>query len=95
MSRILRISLAALVLAGALTTARPAVACPMCKTAQEETTTPEAEARPKAYMYSILFMLSMPATLFAGFGIGFYRLSKKQQAINEQLLAGQRDADKM
>jgi hypothetical protein len=34
-------------------------------------------------MYSILFMLSMPATLTAGFGLGFYRLWKKQQELAE------------
>ena len=28
-------------------------------------------------MYSILFMLGMPATVFAGFGIAFYRLSRR------------------
>ena len=33
---------------------------------------------PRAYMFSILFMLAMPATLLTGFGIGFYRLSKSK-----------------
>ncbi|MEO1995951.1 MAG: hypothetical protein ABGZ17_11815, partial [Planctomycetaceae bacterium] len=32
---------------------------------------------PRAYMYSILFMLSVPATIATGFGVSFYRLSKK------------------
>ncbi|MFQ5732953.1 MAG: hypothetical protein ACE5KM_13515 [Planctomycetaceae bacterium] len=54
-----------------------AVACPMCKQANESAQTAEENARPKAYMYSILFMLAMPATILTGFGIGFYRLSKK------------------
>ena len=53
-----------------------ASACPMCKSANESDDT---NALPRAYMYSILFMLSVPATLFTGFGIGFYRLSKSGQ----------------
>lgn len=48
-----------------------ASACPLCKEANE--TNP---ALPRAYMYSILFMLGVPATVLAGFGIGFYRLSR-------------------
>ena len=51
-------------------------ACPMCKAANENADDP----RPRAYMYSILFMLAMPATIFTGFGIGFYRLSKQAEA---------------
>lgn len=66
--------------------AQPATACPMCKIAHEDSTDPAVAARPRAYMYSILFMLSMPATIFAAFGIGFYRLSRKQQGINDMLL---------
>ena len=49
-----------------------ASACPMCKEANDAD-----DPRPKAYMYSILFMLAVPATVFTGFGVGFYRLSKK------------------
>ncbi|MGE3315399.1 MAG: hypothetical protein AB7O26_09800 [Planctomycetaceae bacterium] len=52
-----------------------AQACPLCKEANE--TNPDL---PRAYMYSILFMLAMPATVLTGFGIGFYRLSRKQKA---------------
>jgi hypothetical protein len=51
-----------------------ATACPLCKEANE--TNP---ALPRAYMYSILFMLAVPATVLTGFGIGFYRLSKAAQ----------------
>ena len=50
-------------------------ACPNCKLANES----EAN-RPRAYMYSILFMIGMPATIFTGFGFGFYRMAKKAQA---------------
>jgi hypothetical protein len=32
-------------------------------------------------MYSILFMLSMPATLFAGYSLAFYRMWSKQQEL--------------
>lgn len=53
-------------------------ACPSCKAANE------TNARlPKAYMYSILFMLGMPATVFAGFGISLYRMSRR--AMNDQM----------
>ena len=62
--------------------ATPAQACPMCKYANENNQQTEAErARPRAYMYSILFMLSMPATLAAGYGFAFYRMWKKQQEL--------------
>lgn len=47
-------------------------ACPGCKTANET-----EDRRPRAYMYSILFMLGMPATVFTGFGIAFYRISRR------------------
>ena len=62
-----------------------ASACPLCKNANE--TNPDL---PRAYMYSILFMLAMPATVLTGFGVGFYRLAKKQQAASTdaQLLNG-------
>ena len=51
----------------------------MCRTATESEKT---DARPRAYMYSILFMLAVQATLVTGFSIVFYRLSKQQQAAN-------------
>ncbi|MCP4170297.1 MAG: hypothetical protein GY758_05925 [Fuerstiella sp.] len=49
-------------------------ACPNCKFANETESN-----RPKAYMYSILFMMGMPATIFTGFGISFYRMTRKAQ----------------
>jgi hypothetical protein len=49
-------------------------ACPMCAEANKVD-----KNRPKAYMYSIIFMISMPAIICAGFGIGFYRLNRKHQ----------------
>jgi hypothetical protein len=54
---------------------RPAPACPMCGQANET-----EKRRPQAYQASILFMMSMPALIAAGFGIGFYRLSRKALA---------------
>lgn len=52
-----------------------ASACPNCKFANETESN-----RPKAYMYSILFMIGMPATIFTGFGFSFYRMVRKAQA---------------
>jgi len=54
-------------------------ACPMCAEANET-----EDNRPKAYMYSILFMMAMPALIFTGFGIGFYRLRNKQMPLSEE-----------
>ncbi|MBL8815724.1 MAG: hypothetical protein JNL58_06815 [Planctomyces sp.] len=56
-----------------------AAACPMCKIANESD-----DRRPRAYMYSILFMLAMPATVFTGFGISFYRMARKAQLVADQ-----------
>ena len=67
--------------------AKPASACPMCKLANE------SDSRlPRAYMYSILFMIGMPMTVLSGFSIGFWRLSRKaarlQREAMEQSVAG-------
>jgi hypothetical protein len=75
-----RVILAAAIALGALACAPPAQACPMCKYANESCDNDAVRnARPRAYMYSILFMLAVPATLFTGYGFGFYRLHKQQQ----------------
>ena len=65
----------------------PAVAsaCPMCKAAAEQD-----ENQPKAYMYSILFMLSMPAVIFGSFGYGIYRMNQRENdfsSLDEELHA--------
>ena len=77
MDFIMRRCLVFMVLATAVLSAGPLVspveACPMCKNANESD-----DNRPRAYMFSILFMLAMPATVFTGFGVGFYRLSRRQ-----------------
>lgn len=51
-----------------------AEACPNCKNANEQNPN-----RPKAYMYSILFMIGMPATIFTGFSLSFYRMARQAQ----------------
>jgi hypothetical protein len=71
----------------------PADACPMCKYANEDgsedgAASSDANRRPKAYMYSILFMISMPATLLAGFSFSFYRMWKKQHELAQMSLDG-------
>ena len=71
MSRWIKTLIVAAVLAGSLAGPAPVMACPMCKVAQEDAEDPAVAARPRAYMYSILFMLSMPATLFTFFGVTF------------------------
>ena len=65
---------AAPLLAALLLLAAPAAAdaCPMCKAGAEAD-----ENLPRAFFASILLMLAMPATLFTGFGIAFWRLSKR------------------
>jgi hypothetical protein len=73
--------LAAVVLAALAGSAPvPAMACPLCKLANEsKQATEEENLRPRAYMYSILFMLSMPFMLTTGFSIAFYRVWKQGQ----------------
>jgi len=51
----------------------------MCKLASE------SDSRlPRAYMYSILFMIGMPMSLGTAFGIGFYRLARKAAQMQQQ-----------
>lgn len=70
-----------LVLFASAATTDVALACPMCQEANEtDVSTGETNHRPRAYMYSILFMLAVPATLFTGFSVSFYRLSKQSQS---------------
>jgi LytS/YehU family sensor histidine kinase len=51
----------------------------MCKLATES-----ASRQPRAYMYSIIFMMSMPMMLTSGFGIAFYRLSRKAARMQQE-----------
>lgn len=57
-----------------------AQACPMCKIANEQD-----PRLPKAYMYSILFMMGTMFSLGGGVGFGMYRLSRKEHAALEGL----------
>ncbi len=95
MRRILLSTVIALTALGFSAATPVAEACPLCKYANEEggeTGSMEAaarNARPKAYMYSILFMLGMPVTLLSGFGIAFYRMHRQQQAqLAEDMASG-------
>ncbi|MEZ6065756.1 MAG: hypothetical protein R3B90_08630 [Planctomycetaceae bacterium] len=66
--------LSSLVLFGGLSST--ASACPMCKSGNEIGEDGQPNTRPQAYMYSILFMMAMPATLLAGFGFACYRMTR-------------------
>jgi hypothetical protein len=80
-----RLTLSVLLLAACLTGgvfSSTAQGCPMCKIAHEDSTDPAVQARPRAYMLSILFMLAMPATLTASYGVAFYRLAKKRDTMS-------------
>ncbi len=63
-----------------------AQACPMCKVANEQ----DAQL-PRAYMYSILFMMGMMFSLGGGMAFGVFYLSRKERAAIESLeqFAGQ------
>ncbi|MBI1314243.1 hypothetical protein GC176_23355 [bacterium] len=52
-----------------------ALACPMCKAATEED-----DAKPRAYMYSILFMLAVPGTMVGGIAARLITLSRRESA---------------
>lgn len=85
MRRWMLATIATVGLFGFSSTAQEAAACPLCKLANEsKQATEEENLRPKAYMYSILFMLSMPFSLTAAFSYGFYRAWKKGQADQDQ-----------
>ncbi len=64
-----------------LSAATPASACPMCKLANESD-----NRLPRAYMYSILFMIGMPMTVLSGFSIGFWRLSRKAAQLQREAM---------
>lgn len=70
------------------TAGTPVSACPNCKFANETESN-----RPKAYMYSILFMIGMPATIFTGFGFSFYRMVRKANADAAAQLEAESRAD--
>ena len=61
----------------------PALACPNCKAANETDS-----LKPRAYMYSILFMIGMPATIFTGFSLSFWRLAR-QAKVEQEIAAAE------
>lgn len=60
--------------------AQPAQACPMCKIANEQDS-----LLPRAYMYSILFMMGMMFSLGGGVAFCVYHLSRKENAALEAM----------
>lgn len=68
----------ALIVVGPLV--QPVQACPMCKIANEQDS-----MLPKAYMYSILFMMGMMFSLGGGVGVGMYFLGRRENAALEAL----------
>lgn len=68
--------------------AEPARACPMCKLATEQD-----NSLPKAYMYSILFMMGMMFTIGGGIGFGMYLLGRKENAAIDGWEQGAADAE--
>lgn len=67
-----RLWIVALVLVSALAFCAVAEACPGCAEAQAGQGA-ERSGIVRGYMYSIIFMLSMPFMIFGGFGIYIYR----------------------
>ncbi len=72
-SRFLLIPFLAIVLTVSAPAVGTALACPMCKAANEED-----DAKPRAYMYSILFMLTVPATLVSGVTFSLFKMSRNE-----------------
>ena len=63
-----------------------ASACPMCKAANEApqpdgTSLSDPSLRPRAYMYSIFFMMSMPPVAGGLIALAIYRDVKKAQTV--------------
>ncbi len=63
--------------------AAAAQACPMCSQSIAE-----ENLLPHAYMYSIIFMLAMPATVFTGFGTMIFLKFRKFNAEQQVGIAG-------
>ena len=77
--RFLLIPAIAAVLTLSAPVASTAFACPMCKAATEED-----DSKPRAYMYSIIFMLTVPATLVSGVTFSLFAMNRKEaEALRE------------
>ena len=70
-----KLSLFCLAFCGLLIFAATAQACPMCSQSIAE-----EDLLPHAYMYSILFMLGMPAMVFGGIGTAIFLKYRKYAA---------------
>jgi uncharacterized membrane protein YadS len=70
-----RLIVAGLAICGLSVVAATAHACPMCSQSIAE-----EDLLPHAYMYSILFMLTMPAMVFGGIGSVIYFKFRKFSA---------------
>jgi len=82
-SRFLLIPVLAMVLTVSAPAVGTALACPMCKAANEED-----DAKPRAYMYSILFMLTVPATIVSGVTFSLFKMNRNEaEALREAGLA--------
>ena len=76
----LLLAMLGLLLTGPLTAS--ALACPMCKIANEED-----DPKPRAYMYSILFMLAVPGTMVGGMTVGLVMMGRREgQDVDESAL---------
>lgn len=62
--------------------ASEASACPSCQTATENA---KDKNLPQAMMYSILFMLAVPACIFGGLGFGLYKISRREKDVVAEL----------
>lgn len=75
-----RLSIAAITVLLLGSSAAVATACPLCKFGNEvkQSADEPVNMRPRAYMYSILFMLAMPASMVTALGVGIYKLNKHE-----------------
>lgn len=75
-----RLSIAAITVLLLGSSAAVATACPLCKFGNEakQSADEPVNMRPRAYMYSILFMLAMPASMVTALSVGIYKLNKHE-----------------
>lgn len=76
-----RFWIALLVIVMMLTLVDVASACPMC--AENGTD----KNLPRAFMYSILFMLAMPPTVFCGIGFAIWRAHRRHAKLTAAAIA--------
>lgn len=95
----MKTTLCVLVLAAVLSCVSTANACPMCKTATQDSALAEADPnaalQPQAYAASIMFMLAVPAAIFSTLGYGLYRMSQAEGRQLEQTNGIDRQAEKL